>query len=743
VTADQLRLQASATAPSGLFAFVSPGGPPPGAIDFVDTQRNFTIALHASNYRGTECRDTFETAVGPQSGGSPAGGRKEHRMNRLVRSTIIALILLLSIACPRAAKAIDWQPISPGDLALKDNPKQPGSDAMILYREVVVDASKASSDGESEEDYMRIKVFTQAGVSEGHVSIEFVKEGEDVPYITGRTIRPDGSIVKFDGQVLETTIEKFSGLKVLAKTFTLPDVQPGSIIEYIYQKQTKQHYVSALRVWEVSQPIYTREAHFKYIPYTGYGSSLRPMCSTYLLPPDVAPKEQVDNSYTMAAHDIVGVVEEPLMPPERTIQARVSFYYQIPDAPATTDSSDHYWNSWAKKWNGDVEHFVDKKNALNRELSQVVSPSDPPETKLRKIYADVLKIRNLHMEDYKTEKEHKDENLKDNNNVEDVLNRGYAYGNQVNYLFIGLARAAGFDATEVRIAQRDRDLFLPKRNEVGELTAMVVWVHAGSQDYYVNPAARYFPFGMLPWYETDTNGIKVGKDGATMVSTPAPSSSEATIERKADLEMAPDGSLSGTLQVDFTGQRAALFRTDKRKEDETGRTKDLEDEIRSWLPAGSEFTIAKIANWDDIEQPIHIEGSIKVPSYAVGAAQRMLMPLEVFQMTQTREFASEKRTNLVYFHYPYEEKDDIKVHLPPTYKVESLPPSRNVDLKAVSCEITAESQGNSVEIKRNLAVRGLVFSKDEYATLRRFFGVVKTNDSAQMVFQNATSAQKN
>jgi hypothetical protein len=345
------------------------------------------------------------------------------------------------------------------------------------------------------------------------------------------------------------------------------------------------------------------------------------------------------------------------------------------------------------------------------------------------------------MEDYKTAKEHKDENLKDNNNVEDVLNHGYAYGNQLNYLVIGLARAAGFDATEIRVAQRDRDLFLPKRNDVSELTAGVVWVHAGSQDYYLDPSAGYFPFGMLPWYETETGGIKVDKRGATIVNTPEPSASDATIERKADLKVEHDGSLSGTLQVDFTGQRAALIRKDQRKEDETGRTKDIEDDIRSWLPAGSEFSITKLGDWDDIERPIHIEGSLKVPSYATGAVQRMLMPLEIFQMTQMREFASEKRSNVVYFHYPHEEKDDITLHLPPAYKVESLPPARNLDLKAVSDSITAESHGDSIEIKRQLNVNGIIFSKEDYTTLRKFFGIVRTNDNAQMVLQNATSAK--
>lgn len=664
-------------------------------------------------------------------------------MHPALRCVFVCLVLLVAVlSSPPSSKAIDWQPISQEDLALKDNPKQPGADAMILYREVVIDASKAATDGESEEDYVRIKVFTQAGVSEGHITIPYFRESGDIPYIAGRTIKPDGTIVKFDGQVLETTLEKFSGVKVLAKTFTLPDVQPGCIIEYIFQMQEKQHYVRTEREWEVSQPLYTREAHFSYIPGSA-AMELHPMYSSYLLPADAVLKQQVNGTYTMVAHDITAVVEEPLMPPEKPIQARVDFYYQDQDAPSATDSTDHYWNSWAKKWDTNLERFIDKKNALNNELSKLISPSDSPEVKLRKIYAGVLQIRNLNMEDYKTAKEHKDENLKDNNNVEDVLGRGYAYSYQINYLFIGLARAAGFDADQVRVAPRNEELFLPKRNDASEVAASIVWVHAGSQDYYLDPASRYFPFGLMPWYETGTGGIKIDKKTAVIVNTPDPPASDAVLARNADLQMGSDGSISGTLQVDFAGQRAALLREDKRKEDDNGRSKDLESDIRNSLPAGSEFSISKIDNWDDVEKPIHVEGTVRLPSFGTSAAQRLLMPLEIFQMTQTAEFASEKRTNLVYFQYPYQETDDIKLHLPSEYKVESLPPGRNLDLKAVSCQITAEGSGSTVEIKRNLAVNSVIFTKEEYPTLRRFFGLVRSNDNAQMVLQSTTSAKNN
>ena len=663
-------------------------------------------------------------------------------MNRFERIAGVAAFALLLIALPGSSRATDWQPISPEDLALKDNPKQPGADAMILYRQVTMDASKASSNGDTVEEYIRIKVFTKEGTKEGHVDIEFVKEREAVSYITGRTIHPDGSIVKFDGQVLETTLEKFGGIKVLAKSFTLPDVQPGCIIEYIYQRQGKPGWVTD-REWKVSQPMYTREANFTYIPFPAYGTELIPMYSGNLLPPGAAPTMQTNGSFRMTVHDIPAVVEEPLMPPERAIEARVTFYYGDASAPAATDPSDRYWNYYAKKWGGWLDHFVDKKSALNAEISKIVSPGDSPEAKLRKIYARVLQIRNLNMEDEKTAKEHKDENLKLNSNVEDVLKHDYANEYEINDLFIGLARAAGFEATEVHLAPRNAELFLPKRNDVNELRAQVVWVRAGSQEYYLNPAARYYPFGILPWSESGTGGIRVDGHMATVVYTPDSPSSDATMVRSADLDVKDDGSISGVLRVDYTGQRAGLLREEKRKEDETGRTKDLEDSIKADLPAGSEFTVTKITDWDNFERPIHVEGNLKIPSFANSAAQRLLMPLEVFQMSQMKDFASGKRTNAIYFQYRYEELDDIRLRLPSGYRVESMPKPQKVDLGAVSYEISATAQGDTVEMKRHLAEKGLAYSLENYSVLRSFFSIVRTNDNAQMVLQNAPAAKNN
>jgi len=61
--------------------------------------------------------------------------------------------------------------------------------------------------------------------------------------VRARTIEPDGSIVNFDGKIFEKELVKGRSLKYLAKTFTLPDVRVGSIIEYYFTWDLEEHYV--------------------------------------------------------------------------------------------------------------------------------------------------------------------------------------------------------------------------------------------------------------------------------------------------------------------------------------------------------------------------------------------------------------------------------------------------------------------------------------------------------------------
>ena len=663
-------------------------------------------------------------------------------MNRTQRFWYgLTLVLLLCVPLAYSTPAgDDWLPIPPEDLALKDNPAQPGAHAMILYRESAVNEKYVSSDGASMTEYVRIKVFTKEGTDEGNVEIPFRRESADIKDIRARTIHSDGSIVNFEGKPFEKTIEKRSGEKFLAKTFSLPDVQPGCIIEYKYRIQYKPN-VLYDEYWVLSSSLYTREGYFSILPFQSNYQNFPLYFRQFGLSTKLVPTLQHNGTYGLTVRDIPGIEDEAYMPPLKTIQARVEFYHLEEGAPAN-ETQDHFWARTGKKWNDELEHFINNKKVLDQELSKIVSPSDSPETKLRKIYARVQQIRDLSMEMRKTEKEEKQENLKKNSNVEDLLHHGYGNGREMNFLFVGLARAAGFDSAQVFVAPRNNNIFAPQMQDASELRADIVWARAGTQEYFLDPASLYFPFGILPWYEANTNGMRLGKKPSDFVAVPNSVSSDATVVRHAELSVDADGLASGKLAVDFTGQRAALRREESRLQDETGRKKALEDQIKGWLPAGSTFELAKIDNWDKTDLPLHVEGTVKFSTFGSTVGRRILIPATVFVASENKAFETAVRHNAVYFRYPNEEIDDVKFQAPPGYKIETVPALKEIKPGAVvSYEISGSQQGSEAEVKRRLVINGVVFPVQYYTALRSFFNTVKSNDEEQIVLQNAESAK--
>ncbi len=104
--------------------------------------------------------------------------------------------------------------------------------------------------------YERIKIFTDEGKKYADVEIPYDRDVYSITSVRARTIRPDGSVVEWNGKLLDKTIVKSHGYKVQAKTFTLPEVEPGSIIEYKYRQSLNSNYLYDI-TWEVQKDLFT------------------------------------------------------------------------------------------------------------------------------------------------------------------------------------------------------------------------------------------------------------------------------------------------------------------------------------------------------------------------------------------------------------------------------------------------------------------------------------------------------
>ena len=659
------------------------------------------------------------------------------------RRLFVLVLLLCVLAAVRRVPQVsgdEWQPISQEELKMTSMPEAAGAPAVCLYRQVDRnDMGIQHGRGATEYNYVRIKVFTEEGRKHANVKIPFERQRTSISNIRARTVRPDGTIANFDGKVYEQTLEKTKGVKYLAKTFTVPDVQVGSIIEYHYNIDFEDYYIFR-SYWMLSEELFTKRGVFSLKPYDRAPWSVQWSWPAGLPKGTEPPKEGPDHIVRMTTENVPAFVTEEHMPPPNELKYRVVFTYhdEVPEL-----NVDKYWKQFDKKKNGQVEGFIDKRKAMEEAVAGIISPGDAPEVKLRKIYARVQQIQNLTYLPRKTVEERKHEEIKENNNVEDLWKRQYGTGWDLTWLFLGLVRAAGMEAYPCLVSGRGEYFFRKERVDGRELDANVVLVKVNGKEEFFDPGAAFTPFGMLPWMETATVGLKLDKDGGSWIQTPMPVSEESKIERRAELKLAAEGDLEGKLTVSFTGLEAHWRRIDERNQDEAARKKFLEDQVKEDIPAGSEVDLTKQPEWNSSEAPLTAEFNLKVPGWASAAGRRAMLPTTLFSAREKHMFEHADRVWPIYFRFAYKAADDVNIQLPTGWRVESVPKDEDRDLKGAEYSLKVEKNSGIVHIQRVLRSDLYMVPKDSYPVLRGFFQFVKSEDEQQVVMQPAGTAASN
>jgi Domain of Unknown Function with PDB structure (DUF3857)/Transglutaminase-like superfamily len=641
---------------------------------------------------------------------------------------LIALTLLC--ARPSAVRADDWQPISPQDLTMKSEPLAPNAPAISLFRQV----DRDDTDG-SELDYTRVKILTEEGRKYADVEIVFDKAEETIRGIQARTIRPDGTIVNFNGTVYEKPVMQARGVKLLAKTFTMPDVQVGSIIEYRFRQTFANGYVFNSQ-WILSQDLFTKYAKFSLTPNRDFTLSFSWPAG---LPGDAAPPKEDHGKIRMEARDVPAFVTEEYMPPENELKYRVNFLYTAVGDLGPEKDSAVYWRKFGKKAYSKVEDFIDKRRAMAQAVSQTVDPGDTSEVKLHKIYERVQRIRNLGFERVKSNQETDRENRKTIHDAEDVWTNGYGDGNQLAWLFLAMARAAGLEADPVIVSTRDTHFFSARLMNPRDLNSNVVLVTLDGKQMFLDPGIALAPFGTLPWSETAVPGLRLDKNGGSWITTPLPSSGESRIERTAHFKLSTAGTLEGKVTVAYVGQEALWRRHEELNEDDADRKQFLENQLKADIPTGADVDLANRPDWNGSAAPLIAEYDVKMVGWAAAAGQRALLPVSLFAAQDKKAFIHTTRNFPMYFSYPHQSVDNITIDLPENWQVSSVPKPRSADHVTMTYSIVAEGKNGSLTVRREKSVKLTLVAVKYFDVVRNFFQEVRAGDEEQAVLVAAKS----
>lgn len=650
-----------------------------------------------------------------------------------IRLFLSLALLAISVAAAHAQKE-DWQPITQHDLEMKQVPGNPGADAVQLYY-----ADFINDEEQTEFFYVRIKVLNDKGKSHADVELVVPSEGS-ISGLKARTIQPDGRVTDFTGKPFEKTVIKTQGARVLAKAFTMPEVNVGSIIEYKYKIEWP--WIIPDNSWTIQHELYTVKESFRMQPYSGPIKGFEEghqVAALYSHMPNNIKPAQKRGGYELDVENMPAFESEGYMPPEEDLKPQMRFFY-VSTRASTTDK---FWQEAGRKWNDEAEHFIGNRKEISQAAAQAIGNETDSEQKLRKLYTRAQQVRNLTYERERTEVELKKEKIKLDQNAGDVLARGTGDREDITRFFVALARAAGFDASIVRVSDRKNKFFDKGLLSERQLETEIAVVNLAGKNIYLDPGTLFCPYGYVRWIRTSTQGIKLDKKGGVFVTVPSAAYDKATIRRNAEMALDREGNLTGTITVKFEGGDALEHRLDELDTDEAGKKKDLEDELQGWLPTGATIKMTKAEGWATSDGPLTATFSVDMPGYASAAGKRFLMPAYLFQARQMDAFKHVDRKYPVYFPYAFGEADKVNITIPDGYTLENVPQSQAARLGYASYQTLAQFDGKQLVTQRTLQVNGIFFKLELYPEVKDFFGKVQAGDEQQAVLTGGSvNAQK-
>jgi transglutaminase-like putative cysteine protease len=571
---------------------------------------------------------------------------------------------LLAVAAS-ALSAADWKPVEPEELSRKIPVVEKDADAEAIFWDVRVGNEQGYVGGPQYlvlSHYIRVKVFNNRGRNRLSTVDIPIQPGTNITGIAGRTIRPDGSILDLAKEaVFERVLDKTGDVRVKHKSFTMPGVEPGCIIEYQWREERTNQWLNYLPL-DFQRGIPIRVVRYWIKPNTVSDSQM--MIQDFQC--HRTPPERDKRGYYMTAmSDVPAFKEEPYMPPAGELKAWALVYHK-----RTSDISapDRFWIDHGKATYNRYEAMITASKGVRRRAAEITAAAKTEEEKLLAL-VDFCKrgIKDSFTEEASAAERAKMEK-KTGTTPDDTLKQGIGSPADITFLFAALANAAGFDARIAEVPDRNEVFFERRFPDAYFLKHLVVAVRVqGAWRFF--DSTLFVPRSGLPWFHEGVEALVSDLKEPIFVTTPLSPPEKTVTRRQGNFRLTDDGTLEGDVVLEFGGHEAEVRKWQIQHES----VAHLEEGLKTMLErhaSTSEFSDIKIENASDPEKPLIYRCHLRAPGYAQRTGKRLFFAPSFFGQGGASRFPSKERRYPVYFHYGWVDEDQITIELPAGFRLE-------------------------------------------------------------------------
>ncbi|NHF60915.1 DUF3857 and transglutaminase domain-containing protein [Flavobacteriaceae bacterium TP-CH-4] len=627
--------------------------------------------------------------------------------------------------------------VSKAELEEKTHPRDTAAVAAYLYkyRRTYFDYVNGQGFQLNTDVHERVKIYDPAGFDYATKKIRLYEDGSDRETISGLkayTYNLEGGKVKDvklgkDGEFTMELTESW-----YEKSFTMPNLKEGSVIEYKYKISSPFIAQVDEFVFQHDIPVNKLEASMEMPEYFNYRVNTKGFLS-------VVPKvENTLKTVNIAQKVATGNWIGPRSTTEQgTINYRITIaHYNLENIPALHEephvgSIDNYrsgmkyelsytkfpnspMKQYATDWEAVVKSIYEnpgfgaelkKTGYFEDEIDPLVAAATTDVEKLAIIFSFIKsKVKwNGFYGKYTSD------------GVKKAFKERTGNVAEINLMLTSMLRYAGLDANPVLVSTRKHGIPIFPTREGYDYVICGVQLQGGT--VLLDATHAYSTPNVLPFRTLNWEGRIIKKDGSSsLVDLYPQENSSKKIFCSAVME--ENGDVNGKIRISYTNHDAIQFREGYNETNEEDYLEKLENEN-----GGIEIDNFNVKNRNDLSKAAvtsyeyYDEGAFDV------VADKIYFSPMLFLRTTENPFKLEKREFPVDFGYPSGRSVISSINLPAGYKVETLPEPMAMAMPDALGSFKYEiiDKGNMIQLKVSSEINQPIIPSVYYGSLKEYY----------------------
>lgn len=660
----------------------------------------------------------------------------------------VLLALLLSCGSYSFGQDLGLGKVTIEDFEIKTEDTSNDHDAIIILNSVdvfFVDFKQYLSFRQ------RIRIETEEGLEYATNSIQLYSSdsgSESLKSIVGSTYNlVDGKVESIELDVNSVFTEDLNEY-YKSKSFTMPDVRVGSVIEFNYVIESPFPLIDDINL-QYGVPIVNLEVGIQFPEYYSYNVVFNPRASykvdfnasdfensltSSLI--DASESEDFDSdqkiqqvrlsnkAISFSQQHIPALLPEFLAGDLNNYRAKMIVNLASVNYVGTGKVKKEYGTSWEKvaKTIYDSDNFGDEikqSRFYRKDLEEIIEPSLTDKQKI----VEVLKFLKSKV------KWNNKYGVYTKDGLKDAYKTGSGNVSEVNLLLVSMLREAGIEAYPVLVSSSDSETpIFPTREGFDYIVVQATY---DDEKVLLDATEKYAGLNLIPLRAASWKGRLIKKDGASewIKLTENQKSEEITF---LEIALDNDSHAIGNGQKRYSNYMALRARN--------SNANSTEDELEKYVQndnVGLEVSEVKLEGLEDVDSNLTLKYDVIYKNAVDKVGDKIYVTPLLYEANEENPFKLDTRKLPVDLSFPLKTKTIVNIKMPEGYEVESMPENVKImynDNVGYYKHISNYANG-VISTVATFDLTTSVIQPGGYVAFKKFFEAIVEKDAQKIVLK--------